>query len=78
MKLSDFQAAIGILVIIGIALQIPWGAVLTMATALLVVAIALLAVLYGLHAMGVAPLPWFRRTPRRNRKRMRRRKPRRP
>ena len=78
MKLSDFQAAIGILAIVGIALQIPWGAVLTMATALLVVAMAVLAVLYGLHVMGVATLPLFRRTPRRNRRRNRARKRRRP
>ena len=78
MKLSDFQAAIGILVMVGIALQLPWGAILTMATALLVVVIAMLVGLYALHIMGAFPLPWFRRTPRRNRRRNRRRKPHRP
>ena len=78
MKLSDFQAAIGILAIVGIALQLPWGAILTMATALLVVAIVGVVGLYALHIMGAFPLPWFRRTPRRNRRRNRRRKPHRP
>ena len=78
MKLSDFQAAIGILAIVGIALQLPWGAILTMATALLVVVIVMLAVMYCLHLMGAFQLPWFRRTPRRNRRRNRRRKPHRP
>ena len=74
MKLSDFHVAIGILVIIGIALQIPWGAVLTMATALLVVMVSMLAVMYGLHLTGAFQLPWFRRTPRRNRRRARKRR----
>lgn len=78
MKLSDFQAAIGILAIVGIALQLPWEAILTMATALLVVVIVMLVGLYALHIMGAFPLPWFRRTPRRNRRRNRARKRRRP
>lgn len=74
MKLSDFQAAIGILVLVGIVLQLPWEAILTMATAVLVVVIAMLVGLYALHIMGAFPLPWFRRTPRRNRRRNRSRK----
>lgn len=74
MKLSDFQAAIGVLVLIGIALQLPWMAILDMAKALLVLAIAVLAVMYGLHIGGLIPLPWFRRTPRRNRRRARKRR----
>lgn len=74
MKLSDFQAAIGVLLVIGIALQLPWGAILDMATALLVVAIASLAVMYGLHVTGALSLPWFRRTPRRARRRARKRR----
>jgi len=74
MKLSDFQAAIGILAIVGIALQLPWEAILTMATALLVVMVSMLAVMYGLHLTGAFQLPWFRRTPRRNRRRVRKRR----
>lgn len=74
MKLSDFQAAIGILAIVGIALQLPWEAILTMATALLVVMVSMLAVMYGLHLTGAFQLPWFRRGVRRNRRRNRSRK----